>query len=120
MTGPASFERPSGATVELELVGAVPADPHRVFALLAARLDPQGDAPFAADPVTGRIVLQGDYWYRGEYEVTPDEGGARVAHTIVNVSPGWQLLGRLTGRRVLRGAPREFSRLLAEVEAALR
>jgi hypothetical protein len=122
VSGAASFERPDGATVVRELEGRVPAAPARVFALLASRVDPQGEAHFAADPASRRIVLQGDYWYRGEYAVDPDpegDGGSIVRHAIVNVAPGWHVLGALTGRKVVRAAPRAFDELLAELAAQL-
>ena len=121
MSGAASLDRPPGATVERELEGRVPASPARVFALLARRLDPQGEAHYLADTASRRIVVQGDYWYRGEYSVEPDadSGGAVVRHAIVNVAPGRHLLGALTGRKVVRSAPRQFGALLAELTAEL-
>jgi hypothetical protein len=116
----ASLERPPGATVERELEGRVPAAPTRVFALLARRVDPQGEAHFVADPASRRIVVQGDYWYRGEYAVEPDAaGGSMVRHTIVNVAPGWHVLGALTGRKVVKAAPKAFAELVAELTAQL-
>jgi hypothetical protein len=108
--------------VEREVEGRVPASAARVFALLARRVDPQGEAHFAADTASRRIVVQGDYWYRGEYSVEPDPaaaGGAIVRHAIVNVSPGWHVLGALTGRKVIRAAPKAFADLLAELTAQL-
>ena len=119
MTGDVTLVRPDDATVEVELFARVGAHPARVFAVLASRIDPQGEGHFVTDPVTRRAVVQGDYWYRGEYAVDPDGDGARVTYTIVNVAPGMRLLGRLTGRRVVRSAPRDFARLIAEVEGAL-
>lgn len=120
MSGHVSLERPDGATVERELEGRVPASPARVFALLARRVDPQGEAQFALDTASRRLVVQGDYWYRGEYAVDPDaDGGSIVRHTIVNVAPGWHVLGALTGRRVVRAAPAAFRELVAELTAQL-
>lgn len=122
MSGAASLERPDGATVERELEGRVPATAARVFALLARRVDPQGEAHFAADPASRRIVVQGDYWYRGEYAVDPDPesaGGSIVRHAIVNVAPGWHVLGALTGRKVVRAAPKQFAALVEELTAQL-
>jgi hypothetical protein len=122
VSGDASFDRPEGATVERELEGRVPATAARVFALLARRVDPQGEAHFAADAASRRIVVQGDYWYRGEYAVEPDpeaEGGSIVRHAIVNVAPGWHFLGALTGRKVVRAAPKAFRGLLDELAAQL-
>jgi hypothetical protein len=115
VSGAASFDRPTGATVERELVGVVAAPADRVFADLATRLDPHGGSSYAADPASGRIIVQGDYWYRGEYDVAAADEGSRVTYTIVNVSPGWQVLGRLTGHGVIRAAPRDFAALLASL-----
>jgi hypothetical protein len=122
VSGAVSLERPAGATVERELEGRVPATAARVFALLAHHVDPQGEAHYVADPASRRIVVQGDYWYRGEYAVDPDPdaaGGSIVRHQIVNVAPGWHALGALTGRKVVRGAPKQFAALVEELTAQL-
>jgi hypothetical protein len=122
VSGAATFERPPGATVERELEGRVPATAARVFALLARRVDPQGDGHFAADAASRRIVVQGDYWYRGEYSVEPDPdaaSGSIVRHAIVNVAPGWHFLGALTGRTVVRAAPKQFAALVDQLTAEL-
>ena len=52
--------------------------PERFREIQAAggRVDPQGEAHFVADPASRRIVVQGDYWYRGEYAVDPDPDAA--------------------------------------------
>lgn len=113
MAGPVSFERPVDAVVESQLTAEVALGPDRVLEQLALRLDPHGDGTFLVDRVDHRIVLQGGYWYRGEYEVTESSGGSRVEYTILNVAPGAKLLGRLTGRGEIRRAPRTFQELLA-------
>ncbi len=119
MSGEVTFERPPGAVVELEFTGRVEAEPARVFAVLVSRVDPDDMSHVIADTATRTVVVQGGYWYRAEYRVVPGEGGAKVTGTIVNVAPGSRLLGWLTGRSVLRVAPREFQSLLAEVSALL-
>jgi hypothetical protein len=86
-----------------------------VFASLRARLE-GSDGHFAADPATRRIVQQGDWWYRGEYRVLPDDAGSRVEYEIVNVAQTGHLFGPLAGRDVLRASPAAFAKLLGELE----
>ncbi|CAN5321228.1 hypothetical protein BH11ACT3_BH11ACT3_03690 [soil metagenome] len=113
MSGEVSFDRPAGATVEKEFSGSVAAAADRVFADLMTFVDPGADAHFVTDRNTRRAVVQGDYWYRGEYLVEEVDGGSsNLGYTIVNVAPGWHVLGRLTGRKELRAAPRQFEDLL--------
>jgi hypothetical protein len=117
VSGEVSFERPAGAVVELEFAGRVEASADRVFAVLESRVDPDDMSRVIAESSTRRVVVQGGYWYRAEYEVVSEGEGATVRCAIVNVAPGSRLLGRLTGRGVLRVAPREFQSLLDEVAA---
>jgi hypothetical protein len=98
VSGAVSLVRPHGAKVLRELAG---------------------DLPGAASPATARLVVQGGYWYRGEYAVEPTAGGSRVRLTIVNVAPGWKPLGALTGRSVLRASPSAFDDLLTDVARAV-
>jgi hypothetical protein len=109
------FERPPKHTELRAYAGTVPGSPDVVFASLRARLE-TGDAHFAADPVTRRIVQQGGWWYRGEYRVLPDAAGSRVEYEIVNVAQTAHLLGPITGRDVLRASPAAFAKLLGELE----
>ncbi len=113
------FDRPAGSTIEKELSASVAGSPPRVFALLAQLLDPRGESHFAADPVGRRAVLQGDHWYRGEYLVESEGAGAVVRFTLLNIAPGWHVLGALTGRKAIRDAPREFGRLIEDLAAEL-
>ena len=92
--------------------------PDAVFASLRARLD-TGQGQFAADPVTRRIVQQGEWWYRGEYRVLPDDAGSRIEYEIVNVAPNAHWLGPITGRDVLRASPAAFAQLLGELQDEL-
>src|SRR5690348_856526 len=83
----APLTRPNRHTVLLELEREVAADPARVFDLLVAQIAPHdGYTKFAAYPHCLTAVLQGDWWYRGEYQVTAVPAGARVAYTVVNVA----------------------------------
>jgi hypothetical protein len=116
--GPVDLERPADGVPLRELSGQVAGAPGAVFAALVAKLD-TGEGS-TVDPATRRFVVQGGYWYRGEYTVEDAAVGAVVRLTIVNVAPGWKLFGALTGRSVLRSAPREFSALLADLDPAQR
>ena len=118
MSGRVELERPADAAPLKELSGRVAGAPGAVFAALVAKLD-AGEGS-AVDVATRRFVVQGGYWYRGEYAVEEAAVGSVVRLTIVNVAPGWKLLGALTGRSVLRAAPREFSALLADLDPAQR
>ena len=109
------FERPFKHTELRAYAGTVSGSPETVFASLRTRLD-TGQGEFAADPVTRRIVQQGDWWYRGEYRVLPDDGGSRVEYEIVNVAQTAHLFGPITGRDVLRASPAAFAQLLGELE----
>ena len=110
MSGAVTWERPPHGRVLRELVGRVGHTPDHAFERLHARVAPQ-----LSDSATRRAVVQGGYWYRAEYAVEPDGAGSRVTCTLVNVAPGSQLVGRLTGRSVLRAAPRIFQQLLSEL-----
>ena len=109
------FERPSKHTELRAYAGTVAGAPDEIFARLRSRLE-GGDAHFAADPVTRRIVQQGDWWYRGEYRVLPDGTGSRVEYEIVNVAQTAHLLAPFTGRDVLRASPTAFAQLLGELD----
>ena len=109
------FERPPKHTELRAYTGVVSGSPDAVFDSLRARLE-GGAGHFAADPATRRIVQQGDWWYRGEYRVLPDDAGSRVEYEIVNVAQTAHVLAPLTGRDVLRAAPTAFAQLLGELE----
>ncbi|MEO8262005.1 MAG: hypothetical protein ABI566_05485 [Pseudolysinimonas sp.] len=119
MSGEVSLERPAGAPVLVELQGRVRGQCDEVFAALAERVDVHGQGSFVAESVSRRAVVQGGYWYRGEYAVEPSGDGALITYAIVNIAPGWRLIGALTGRSAVRAAPAEFSRLLDELGAAV-
>jgi hypothetical protein len=115
MSGEATLERPGGAAVLRELHGVVALAPDQAFAALVERLDPHGASAFLAELRTRTIVLQGGYWYRGEYVVEADSSGSVVHYTIVNVAPPPKLLGALTGRGEVRAAPANFRGLLRSI-----
>lgn len=114
------FDRPAKHTELRAYAGTVTGSPDAVFAALSSRLGADhGDTDLghvAADPVTRRIVQQGDWWYRGEYRVLPDAAGSRIEYEIVNVAPNAHWLGPITGRDVLKASPAAFAQLLGELE----
>lgn len=116
MTGTPSPERPERHRVLGEHTGIVAADPDAVFAALVVAVDPSPWGGFLVVPDARLAISQGDYWYRGEYRVTPADGGSRVDYAIVNVaSRGPLILGEVTGRSVVRDAPTTFAKLLQEL-----
>lgn len=71
----------------VEVSGVVPAPAAEVFARLAASLEAQPYNPgFEVDPERRMVAQQGGWWYRGEYLVEDDQGGARVTHRVYNVA----------------------------------
>lgn len=117
----APHDRPAKNTPLLALAGTVHAAPDAVYESLRRRLEPAADVDvlFLADPVDRLVVLQGHWWYRGEYRVLPDEQGARVEHEIVNVAPNAHRLGAITGRDVVKASPAAFQVLLTDLVTEL-
>ncbi|WP_194117756.1 hypothetical protein [Streptomyces hoynatensis] len=66
----------------VETAGWVPLPPaearRRLVALVSGLYTESAD--------DGNLVLQGGWWYRGEYEVEPDGEGTRVTHRVYNVA----------------------------------
>jgi hypothetical protein len=117
----APLERPERHTVLLELERNVEADPARVFPLLVQRIAPtDGHTRFSAYPEYLTAVLQGGWWYRGEYRVTAAPAGAKVSYTVVNVAQALHLGGTLIGRRVVAASPDAFARRVDALEDSLR
>jgi hypothetical protein len=110
-------KRPDRHQVLRSFRGHLRARPAAVFGALDRRLRPgEGASSFyTADPVAFLIIVQGDWWYRGEYRVVPDETGSNLEHVIVNVAQRARPLSRLTARRVLAEAPREFQALVKDL-----
>ena len=99
----------------------VRARPAAVFAALERRLRPGDDAEsyYTADPAAFLIIVQGGWWYRGEYRVVPDETGSNVEHVIVNVAQHARALSGITARRVLAAAPADFEALVRRLRSEL-
>jgi hypothetical protein len=115
----APLDRPAKNTTLLALAGIVHADADTTFAALADLVTPQeGQVTFfLRDDATRTLVLQGGWWYRGEYRVLPDEEGSRVEHELVNVAQTAHWAGPITGRSVVADTPALFHRLLTELAA---
>jgi hypothetical protein len=115
----ASLERPAKNTPLMALAGVVHADADTTYDALAELVAPQGDegASFLRDDETRTLVVQGGWWYRGEYRVLPDEQGARVEHELVNVARTAHWAGPITGRSVIADTPALFQQLLTNLAA---
>jgi hypothetical protein len=110
----APHDRPSPATVLREYDAAVPGSPDSVFAALVRVLTPDSaEVNFLADKVERLIVVQGGWWYRGEYRVLDDLSGSKVTFTLVNVAPTAHWAGPVTGRTVIRNSERDFAEVIA-------
>jgi len=107
--------RPQRHTVVGSYRAHLRARPAVVFDALDARMRPAegSDILYTADPTAFFIVMQGGWWYRGEYRVVPDETGSNVEHVIVNVAGRSRGLSRLVSRRTLASAPADFEALIA-------
>lgn len=112
--------RPAPHTVLLELEREVDASPSEVFDLLVPRLAPaDGHTKFAVYPDSFTAVMQGDWWYRGEYRVIAVPGGARVSYTVVNKAREQHEAGNLISKGTVAAAPDAFARHLDAVEESL-
>ena len=119
--GGAPLDRPERHTVLLELEREVAADPARVFPLLVRRITPtDGHTKFAVYPDHFTAVMQGGWWYRGEYRVIPAPGGAKVSYTVVNVAQRLHEGGRLVSKGIVAKSPNTFARHLDAIEDSLR
>lgn len=114
-------KRPGKHAVLRSLRGHLRARPAAVFAALDRHLNPgEGSSSFyTADPSAFLVIVQGDWWYRGEYRVVPDESGSNLEHVIVNVAQRARPLSRIIARRVLSAAPGEFQTLLKDLRIEL-
>ena len=114
----APLERPARGTPLRSFAGTVSAAPDAVFAEVLRRVAPASPegGNLSTDPVRRLIVVQGGWWYRGEWRITADGTGSRIEYEIVNVAEPAHWAGPLTGRSVLRAAPAAFSALLHELK----
>jgi len=102
-----------------EASGVVARPPGEVFDRLRGLLSGGGHPMrMDVDRERGFVAVQGGWWYRGEYRVTPDPAGARVEHRVVNAASrgrwGVPLANRFfVGFRARTAAG--FARLLEEL-----
>jgi hypothetical protein len=113
--GTAPIDRPDKATPLLALAGVIHAAPGPTFQSLARHVDPGSESNFASDGARWVAIVQGDWWYRGEYRVLPHDDGSRIEYEIINVAPTWHWAGAVTGRGALKAAPQDFRELLTAV-----
>jgi hypothetical protein len=117
----APLTRPELHTVLLELEREVAADPAEVFDLLVPGLAPDdGHTKFGVYPDCLTAVLQGDWWYRGEYRVAAAPAGATVSYTVVNVAQQQHEGGNIISRSTVAAAPDAFARRLDALDEVLR
>ncbi|MEU5427815.1 hypothetical protein AB0H73_19740 [Streptomyces olivoreticuli] len=116
----APLVRPTPHTVLLELEREIAAPPPEIFGHLVPRITPtDGHTRFAVYPDAFTAVMQGDWWYRGEYRVTATPKGAQVSYTVVNVAREQHETGNVISRSSVAAAPDGFARLLDAIEVSL-
>lgn len=117
----APLDRPAKSTPLRSFAGDIAAEPDRVFAALLRRVAPSSPegGHLSTDPVRRLIVVQGGWWYRGEWRILPDDAGCRIEYEIVNVADPAHWAGPLTGRKELKAAPGEFAALVEELRLEL-
>ncbi len=102
-----------------EASGVVARPPDEVFEDVLRRVT-GGGYPMRTevDRERGFLAVQGGWWYRGEYRVTPDPGGARVEHRVVNAAT-WGRWGVPLANRFFVGFRAKtaagFARMLEEL-----
>ena len=113
--------RPAKHTVLHTFTARIGASPEAVFDALRTRLDPGplATSAFLADATELVVVTQGNWWYRAEYRVVPERGGATVEHTVVNVAQRAERAAIVAGRRVIQEAPLAFHDLVKSLRATL-
>ncbi len=117
----ASHDRPAKNTVLRSYAGEIHADPARVYAAIKKRLTPPDPdvTAITADDSERLIIVQGGWWYRGEYRVLPSEAGSRIEHELVNVARPLHFAGPIVGRKSIVQSAHVFGRLLTELAAEL-
>jgi len=101
--------------------GHLDADPATVFARLETALAAGDEVAghVAIDRARSVVVVEGDWWYRGEYRVLPEETGALVQFEIFNAARVAHRVAGWAARSVLAAAPAAFGRLLTVVQSAI-
>jgi hypothetical protein len=117
----APSDRPAKSTVLRSYAGEIHAEPAAVYAAVKRRLTPPDPevSGFTADDAGRLLIVQGGWWYRGEYRVLSAEDGSRIEHELVNVAQAAHWAGPITGRKAIAQSPVAFGRLLTELAAEL-
>lgn len=117
----APHDRPAKNTVLRSYAGEIHADPADVYASIKQRLSPPDPevTAFTADDAERLLIIQGGWWYRGEYRVLPSPAGSRVEHELVNVAQTAHWAGPIAGRKSIAQSAHVFGRLLTELAAEL-
>jgi hypothetical protein len=113
----ATHERPPVATLVRSFADFVSADEDVVFEALVKRLSSDvSEASFSlVDPQGRLIVVQGNWWLRGEWRVSRDPAGSDIEYDIVNAAARGRWFGRMTGGRALKDASRQFTEIIESV-----
>ncbi|WP_382306466.1 hypothetical protein [Herbiconiux sp. UC225_62] len=115
-----SLHRPDKHTVVRSFAGHLDAAPDAVFLGLVRRfghLNGGDEGRSLVDEASQTVIVQGDWWYRGEYRVRAEGRGTLLEFEIVNVAPTAHWAGPIAGRTVIRSAPAEFQALLTDLDA---
>ncbi|MET0713691.1 MAG: hypothetical protein ABWY57_02155 [Mycetocola sp.] len=117
----APHDRPARNTVLRSYAGEIHANPADVYAAIKRRLTPPDPevSGFTADDDQRLLIVQGGWWYRGEYRVLPSDGGSRIEHELVNVAQAAHWAGPIAGRKSIQQSAHVFGRLLTELAAEL-
>ena len=106
---------PERHTVLRSFAGHLDAGPDAVFnrLVIAMAAGAAGGGNVYTDRDRRMVVLRRGWWYRGEYQVLPeDETGSLVQYEIVNVAQVAPWAGSWAAASVLRASPRAFQTLL--------
>ncbi|TFC29802.1 hypothetical protein E3O53_13265 [Cryobacterium sp. TMT2-18-3] len=106
---------PERHTVLRSFAGHLEAGPDAVFNRLVTAMasGAAGGGNVHTDRDRRRLVLRRGWWYRGEYQVLPEEqAGSLVQYEIINVAQLLPWAGSWAAASVLRAAPRAFQALL--------
>lgn len=71
------------------------------------------------DPASNTVAQQGEWWYRGVYQVEPDQRGSRVEFRILNVAQRVRWAVRFVARGPLGDAPAQFADQIRQVAETL-
>ncbi|WP_291056937.1 hypothetical protein [Herbiconiux sp.] len=111
-----SLQRPERHTVLRSFAGHLGGDPDAAFRGLVEQLGDRTPAEsLLVDEAARTAIVQGEWWYRGEYTVREDDEGVLVEYEIVNVAPTLHWAGPIAGRSAIRDAPRTFQALLTAI-----